>query len=631
VQSNARLIGRFAVYERNMLPAYAPVFLVAIIVLLLFFPLSAGAASPLADLTFNEVLSRPELDWDHDGLPPGPTDAYVELYNAGLSSFPLNQVALDSGPGSYQIDFPLWATVPPHGVFVVFGRQYPQLKLWPDGGEVRLLPILGGAPITVLHYPALGVDQAYSRAATGNWTTVDPPSPGALNPSEVPSPSGKGSSNNSLSIGPTAATSIAAVRRSMAGQWVTITGQVTAPLGTVGASRLFVQDGSGGIAVTVSGRVPPPVMVGDWIAARGIFEMSQGEAELLISAAGSLQWGGEGLPPPPVPLAPTAAPLHDDQLVSIGGTIRAIGHQMFAIAAPGTQRAWCAIHWVDVDGAHDWQIPPAGMPVTLTGILEHSRWGSALPWTLWLRSPLDLQGPPASALWGMPLAMARHVAPGTVVTVVAQVTVPPGILDDHTLYIADEGGGLRVQLPQAGTLWPGVGEWLALSGIIRRAVNEPELILTPDVPARILGLGPAPQPVQLALLAALPQYEARLVQVTGQVVSSASGTWLMAADRAQVAVRTSPVIMATLSRLSRSPVTLVGVVVSTPTGLVLLPRDPHDILAPVSSPQATAGAVAQVWSVVHVLASSDVWWVALLLALLVSAGVAYWLLPRLVL
>jgi hypothetical protein len=595
----------------------------------------AASTPPLSALVFNEVLARPMTDWDHDGLDDPPTDAYVEFANQGPSPFPLSTVMLGSGPGSYPVVFPLWATVPPYGFFVAFVRQYPHLQLWPSGGEVRLLPVAGGAPFATLRYPALGIDQAYSRTAAGTWTTADSPSPGGPNLSPTPAPSsaaagsGTGASGSpALPTGP-AFTPIAAARQSAVGQWVTVAGQVTAPFGTTGANRLFLQDGSGGIGVSISGQIPPPLIVGDWAAAHGILQTTSDGPALAVPANGTLQWDGIGALPAPIALAPGAAAAHDDQLVSIGGTVLATGPQMFTVAAPGTHAAWCVVRWADPNNAGNWRLPAAGTAVTLTGILMRNTSAAMPPWALWLRSPLDLQGTPASALWGMPLALARAAAPGTVATIVAQVTMPPGIIGAQTLYVADASGGLRVQLPEVGAFWPSIGEWLALSGTVGRTGSEPALTLAPNVPARVLGLGSPPQPVRLTTLATLPRYEGQLVQVTGRVAAAASNQWLVSADGAQVSLRVAPSIAAALSASAKAPVTLVGVVAAAPTGLVLVPRDAHDILASTSATARTGSPATPAWSVAQLLAGNVAWWLALLCAGVAAAGTVWWCLPRL--
>jgi len=631
VCGGVRLLGRCSWYSSYLVWRYCALALVLLGPCLA--PLHVASAASFADLTFNEVLAQSITDWDHDNRPDDPPgDAYVEFYNQGSTPFSMASVLLDVGPGSSSYAFPLTTTIQPGGVLVLFAHQDPYLRFSLAGGELRILAAATGVPVTTLHYPPLKPDQAYSRTAAGDWTTADQPSPGALNPGELPPTPAEIASGGSRASAPSStpqpSTPIMLARREAPGRWVTVSGQVTAPLGTVSAGHFDVQDAGGGIAITMAGQIPPPLVVGDWVVARGMIGEFQHEPELVVPADGTLQWGGTGMAPSPVAVDPVTAAVHDGQLVRVDGRVLATSRQAFTVGAPGTQVAWCTVRWLDPGHIDQWRVPMAGTSVTLTGILMHNADAGALPWVLWLRSPLDLHGQPATALWGMPVAEARAAVPGTVVTIIAQVSASSSTFDGRALYVADISGGLHVQLTAAGTFWPGIGGWLALSGTMGRVANEPALMLPANVPARVLGVGPPPQPILLATLALLPRYTGQLVRIAGQIGRSPSGAWFLSAHGARVAVGVSPPVAAALAPATQVPITLTGIVSGASSQIVLVPRDAHDIQITDRAHTPSEPGIAQVQTIVRLLVDSWIWWLTLLCACLIVTGLAWWRLPR---
>ena len=177
--------------------------------LLLFFvenPLSALGASQQACLPtiqgsitippeqagtvfINEALLSSKQPWSCPGSTsvPDPTDTYwLELYNPMALSFDISGVhaAIDSGPGTTPIYFPLGSAIAAHGFLTIFPRNDS-----PRNFNRRLL--FNGTVIDDITIPPnLGTDQSYARVPDGasTWEITTTPTIGRSNVLPTPTP-----------------------------------------------------------------------------------------------------------------------------------------------------------------------------------------------------------------------------------------------------------------------------------------------------------------------------------------------------------------------------------------------------------------------------------------------------------
>jgi hypothetical protein len=136
----------------------------------------------------NEALLSSKQPWSCPGATsvPESTDTYwLELYNPMALSFDIYGVhaAIDSGPGTTPIYFPLGSAIAAHGFLIIFPRNAP-------GNFTRRL-LFNGTVIDQITIPAnLGTDQSYARVPDGasTWVITNTPTIGSSNVLPTPTP-----------------------------------------------------------------------------------------------------------------------------------------------------------------------------------------------------------------------------------------------------------------------------------------------------------------------------------------------------------------------------------------------------------------------------------------------------------
>ena len=122
-----------------------------------------------------------------------------------------------------------------------------------------------------------------------------------------------------------------------------------------------------------------------------------------------------------------------------------------------------------------------------------------------------------SAASPISIAAARAAPADTRVTVTGTVTFPPGILE-HTLYIQDATGGVKVYL-RSGDYPPlAVGDTLRVTGWTRPFHGETEISVPAPSYLTLLGPGSPPAPAYLRTGQMGEAHEGRLVLIMGGVV-----------------------------------------------------------------------------------------------------------------
>ncbi|HEU5370066.1 MAG TPA: lamin tail domain-containing protein [Ktedonobacterales bacterium] len=143
-------------------------------------PTSAQPANP-ATIKLNELLSNPKQDWNCDGK-IGATDQWIELTNTSGSDADLSgfQLLSQGSNNNLPVLLPLETRIAAHSYLVIFDTEIPKMQLFPGGGTLTLLDANGQIADSI-NYPALGLDQSYARATSGQWSITGTPTPGAAN------------------------------------------------------------------------------------------------------------------------------------------------------------------------------------------------------------------------------------------------------------------------------------------------------------------------------------------------------------------------------------------------------------------------------------------------------------------
>ncbi len=143
-------------------------------------PTSAQPANP-ATIKLNELLSNPKQDWNCDGK-TGATDQWIELTNTSGSDADLSgfQLLSQGSNNNLPVLLPLGTRIAAHSYCVIFDTEIPKIHFFPGGGTLELLDA-NGQIADAINYPALGTDQSYARASSGQWSISSTPTPGKAN------------------------------------------------------------------------------------------------------------------------------------------------------------------------------------------------------------------------------------------------------------------------------------------------------------------------------------------------------------------------------------------------------------------------------------------------------------------
>jgi hypothetical protein len=166
-------------------------------------PTSGGPLDP-SSIELNEILTNPKQDWNCDGKADG-ADQWIELKNRSNQDESLFGLQLSSQGQAVLLNST--DRIAANGFLIIFSDQIPTIALSRSYGQLQLLDGSGNT-IDTVNYPPLGIDQSYSRDASGQWQLTGTPTPGAPNvindgsPTPKPTPtkhSGGGGSGSSRS------------------------------------------------------------------------------------------------------------------------------------------------------------------------------------------------------------------------------------------------------------------------------------------------------------------------------------------------------------------------------------------------------------------------------------------------
>ncbi|MCZ7568643.1 MAG: lamin tail domain-containing protein [Ardenticatenaceae bacterium] len=124
------------------------------------------------------------------------------------------------------------------------------------------------------------------------------------------------------------------------------------------------------------------------------------------------------------------------------------------------------------------------------------------------------------------LAEARRLPLGRRVTVQGQVSAPPGVFGETTVYLQAGGAGLRVYLRRGALPALALGDWVEVTGTLGSYFGERELRPASPAALRRLGPGPAPTPLSVAT-GRITAAEGLLVWLRGGVTGWSRNRWTL--------------------------------------------------------------------------------------------------------
>jgi uncharacterized protein YdeI (BOF family) len=350
---------------------------------------------------------------------------------------------------------------------------------------------------------------------------------------------------------------IAEVRQLPLGTRVTLSGRLTTPTALLEGRTAFVEDGTGGVAVTIDETLLPDAPSGTDIVAQGILESRFGQLTLVLADPSHFHIVGLGpLPEPLVVATVLACEPFEGRLIAVEGWLTTHPE-----ALPDGVRTSID----DGSGSLDVFIPSAanvpasdlsaGSRVRLTGVLgQHDESGAGVAgYRLLIRSLDDVVGlappptpAPTTTLAPTPtpnptptpsptpfptqtatptpspsvltVAAARQQSVGTRVTVRGVVTVAPGwILGTSVIAIQDSTAGVVVKLPSAALAGIVPGRNLEVEGPLVAPYGNLE-IRPGAAGVRVLDMGSQPAPAELELAKFGEQTEGLLARVAVEVL-----------------------------------------------------------------------------------------------------------------
>ncbi len=509
-------------------------------------PTPSGTHTPTSTPTsplfvaINEFLPAPAgtVDWDGNGEADA-NDEWIELYNPNKVPVDLSSWWLDDAAGgSPPYVFPPGTVLSGHGFLVIYKRE-SGLTLNNSGDYIRLFDSNGDL-VDSVHYPQVKRTDmtSWSRIqdGTGTWTDTFPPSPGEPNrppPTPTPTPIPVSHPPQRPTI----------VQRPTPAPFVAINEFLPAPAGTVDwdgdgvadardewielynphafpvdLSGWRIDDGAGGSrAYTLPS--------GTHLVAHGFLVLYRRETHI------ALDNGGDTV-----------------RLISPDGNI------VDAFTYPRTPRtdgtSWARTE----DGAGEWCdlcVPTPGKPnragisKVITALETLQRFS--------LGAPVSLRG---------------------------TVVLPPGILGEHTLYVASRYGGVRVYLPwySENVLKRIPGHSLVwLRGILREYRGEREIYVQHPRDFSVVSSYTFLSPLGIRPTE-LSRYIGTLVSLVGQVERRYTRTFYLQAGRERVPIYVpASVGMNTKTLKPGRWLRVVGVVVPWRKRWEIVIRSPADV------------------------------------------------------
>ena len=395
-----------------------------------------------------------------------------------------------------------------------------------------------------------------------------------------------------------------------------VRGRLTTPAGLTDAGRgAFIEDGGAGLAVYLTAGNWPAVVPGDDLVVRGSIETRDGQLTLNIATSHDIEIDGYGpLPEPVLVTTGLVCEPFEGRLVTVEGLIlgvpAATDEGIRTSVDDGTGPLTVLATIASGVSANEFQV---NSRMRLIGILgQHDLSGSGTAgYRLIVRSIDDVvivgasptMAPPTATPTPTPttsptdaaqsIAAVRALAVGSEVHVRGVVTAAPGtVLNESTLAIQDESGGILVRLPSGSYSAITLGQMLEVRGALAAPYGNLELRpLADDI--TVLSSAALPEPRQITasqLGEATEGVLARLTVTISRMEASSTGSLTLFASDATGEAR---LFLDARLGLIRSDfavgqtLAIVGVVGDRLGLYRLWPRDASDITLIADSPAAT--------------------------------------------
>lgn len=501
-------------------------------------PDRTATAAAEAEVYLNEVLTRPASDWNSDGA-VNSGDAWIELFAGPSTVLQLQGWMLDDGPGGQSPVALDRMTLHP-STYVVVNAAQTSLSLRSAASLQLLRP--DGSIVDSVELPSLAADSSYSRLpdGTGDWsdawlptplerngisgavptpTAISTPAPTAASTASptatsTPVPTATATPQPSTTPTPTQTPSpapapplvtIREARAALSGTPVRFRGRVTAPPGSTGARRLYVQDETGGVLVVVGEDATRPT-VAALVEVTGTGETYYGEQAVRPAENGIRELAtGSSVVPRPVRTG-SIDESTEGMLVRVEGKITSVSRpNIYVDDGSGEAR-------VRVPATLDWPSPHSGNRISATGVV--SSFNGSFRLLPFATSHLVITPEPPAVPPLVSIRMARALPAGSRVRIAGSVTAAPGVLRAGQMYVQDGSGGMLItgRLPELGS-----GSAVAVDGV--RSSYHGERRLKALSVSSLAGVTP---PLALRVVSADigPATEGRLVTLSGIVQSS---------------------------------------------------------------------------------------------------------------
>lgn len=200
-----------------------------------------------------------------------------------------------------------------------------------------------------------------------------------------------------------------------------------------------------------------------------------------------------------------------------------------------------------------------------------------------LPTPIVPTNTPAPKRWDLgsvSVDTARTTGAFRYVDLEACVTVPPGVFSDNYIFVQDDTGGLKIYLSSKRGDFPviALADRLAVRGKVPLITGEREIQIEDVGTIQVRGKCDPIQPLRLATGAINESVEGRLVEVRGNVVSSARGEFVINDGSGEALVYIDTTTQIRLSSLARGQmVHVIGVTSRTRNRIAILPRFQSDL------------------------------------------------------
>lgn len=187
----------------------------------------------------------------------------------------------------------------------------------------------------------------------------------------------------------------------------------------------------------------------------------------------------------------------------------------------------------------------------------------------------------AQTSWGaLPLGLARHKPKGTPLMLTGQITVPPGVMSDHYLYIADETGGLEIyNSKNFSTLT--TGDIIRVTGKMSALQGRPRLNLAKNNLQKIATTTPS-TPTLFTLQDITTNTLGQLITVTAEVTELKGSDAYLGDSVSELRVRLPATFKKTELKIGDT-LQVTGILETTPTGDMLIPRNLNDLIRSIKS------------------------------------------------